>query len=54
MRSEGCEDAGKAPGCGKAYIIKDGKIVSQGRRGHNVATFDLKTGNLLKTTEYHF
>jgi len=46
VRSEGCEDPGKATGtCGIAYINVDGREYSPRRRGHNVVIVDAETGN---------
>ena len=48
VRSEGCDDPGKAPNtCGIAYIKVDGKDHSLHRRGHNVVILDGTTGNSL-------
>jgi len=47
IRSEGCDDPGKAGGCGKAYIIVNGKDYSPHGRGHNVVIVDAKTGKIL-------
>ena len=44
IRSEGCDDPGKAGGCGRAYIIVNGKDHSPHGRGHNVVIVDAKTG----------
>ena len=55
MRSEGCDDPGKASGtCGLAYIKINGQDLSLHRRGHNVVIVDAKTGLLLpnKGTRY--
>ena len=47
VRSEGCEDPGKAPGtCGIAYIKVNGVDHSLHRRGHNVVIVDAKTGTI--------
>lgn len=47
VRSEGCEDPGKAPGtCGIAYIKVNGVDHSPHRRGHNVVIVDAKTGTI--------
>ena len=46
IRSEGCEDPGKAEGtCGLAYIYVDGVDRSLHQRGHNVVIVDAATGN---------
>lgn len=46
VRSEGCEDPGKAPNtCGIAYINVDGREYSLRHRGHNVVIVDAETGN---------
>lgn len=48
VRSEGCDDPGKAPGtCGIAYIKVDGKDHSPHVRGHNVVIVDATTGNAM-------
>ena len=48
VRSEGCDDPGKAPGtCGIAYIKVNGVDHSLHRRGHNVVTVDAKTGTVI-------
>jgi len=44
VRSEGCDDPGKAPGCGLAYIKVNGKDYSLHGRGHNVVIVEAKTG----------
>jgi len=45
IRSEGCDDPGKAPGtCGLAYIKVNGQDHSLHGRGHNVVIVDAKTG----------
>jgi len=44
IRSEGCDDPGKAPGCGLAYIMVNGQDHSLRGRGHNVVIVDAKTG----------
>ena len=47
IRSEGCNDPGKAPDtCGIAYIKVNGKDHSPRRRGHNVVIVDAVTGNV--------
>ena len=47
VRSEGCDDPGKAPGtCGIAYIKVNGVDHSLHRRGHNVVIVDAKTGTI--------
>ena len=47
VRSEGCEDPGKAPGtCGIAYIKVNGVDHSLHSRGHNVVIVDAKTGTI--------
>ena len=47
VRSEGCDDPGKAPNtCGIAYIKVDGKDYSFHGRGHNVVVVDSRTGIL--------
>ena len=48
VRSEGCEDAGRADPCGKAYIKVDGTDHSPHSRGYNVVVVDGATG----TTNY--
>ena len=46
IRSEGCNDPGKAPNtCGVAYIKVDGQDHSDHGRGHNVVVVDATTGN---------
>ena len=46
IRSEGCNDPGKAPNtCGIAYIKVNGRDHSPRRRGHNVVIVDDTTGN---------
>ena len=48
IRSEGCDDPGKAPGtCGIAYIKVNGEEHSPHGRGHNVVFVDAKTGNVI-------
>ncbi|XP_020601288.1 uncharacterized protein LOC110040396 isoform X2 [Orbicella faveolata] len=47
VRSEGCDDPGKAGGCGIAYIIVNGNDYSPHSRGHNVVVVDAKTGTVL-------
>ena len=44
IRSEGCEDPGRTPPCGIAYIKVNGKDYSPHLRGHNVVVSSL-TGN---------
>ena len=48
VRSEGCEDAGRADRCGKAYIKVNGTDHSPHSRGYNVVVVDGATG----TTNY--
>ena len=44
IRSEGCDDLGKGPGCGKSSIWVNGKDYSLHRRGINVVVLDYRTG----------
>jgi len=45
VRSEGCDDPGKAPGtCGFAYIKVNGKDHSLHGRGHSVVIVQANTG----------
>ena len=44
LRSEGCYDYGKGPGCGKGYIWINGRDYSKHRRGMNVIVMDYRTG----------
>ena len=47
IRSEGCNDPGKAPNtCGIAYIKVNGHDHSLHGRGHNVVVVDATTGNV--------
>ena len=48
VRSEGCEDEGRADICGKAYIKVNGTDHSPHSRGYNVVVVDGATG----TTNY--
>jgi len=53
VRSEGCEDPGKAPNtCGIAYINVDGTERSLRRRGHNVVIVDAGTGSVLDVKSF--
>ena len=45
IRSEGCNDPGKTPPCGRAYIDVDDVDRSLHHRGHNVVVLDAATGN---------
>ena len=45
IRSEGCNDPGRASPCGKAYIEVDGTDYSPQGRGYNVVVVDGETGN---------
>ena len=45
IRSEGCDDPGKTPPCGKAFIKVDGVDRSLHHRGHNVVVLSAATGN---------
>ncbi|XP_078357479.1 uncharacterized protein LOC144642389 [Oculina patagonica] len=44
VRSEGCDDPGKAPPCGIAYLKVNGRDYSPHGRGHNVVIVDATTG----------
>ena len=47
IRSEGCNDPGKAPNaCGVAYIKVNGRDHSLHGRGHNTVVVDATTGNV--------
>lgn len=49
IRSEGCEDPGRAPNtCGLAYIEVKGKDFSPHGRGYNVVVVDGRTGGVLE------
>ncbi|KAJ7388371.1 hypothetical protein OS493_038046 [Desmophyllum pertusum] len=53
VRSEGCNDPGKAPNtCGIAYIKVHGKDHSLHGRGINVVVVDARTGVVLETKTY--
>ncbi|KAJ7323452.1 hypothetical protein OS493_031652 [Desmophyllum pertusum] len=53
VRSEGCEDPGKAPNtCGIAYIKVNGKDHSLRGRGINVVVVDATAGVVLETKTY--
>ena len=45
IRSEGCDDPGKGPNCGKAYIKVDGTDYSLQKRGFNVVVVNGETGD---------
>jgi hypothetical protein len=40
IRSEACEDRGKARGCGRAYIKVNGKDYSRRGRGYNIVVLN--------------
>lgn len=44
VRSEGCNDPGRAAGCGRAYIFINGKDFSPRGRGINVVVLHHATG----------
>jgi hypothetical protein len=44
IRSEACDDKGRAGGCGRAYIKLNGKDLSPHRRGYNVVVLKRRTG----------
>lgn len=47
VRSEGCDDPGKAPDtCGIAYIYVHGVDHSLHRRGHNIVVVNGQTGKM--------
>ena len=50
LRSEGCNDKGKGPGCGRAYIWVNGKDRSRHHRGINAVVLNYRTG---KPTEVY-
>ncbi|KAJ7370876.1 hypothetical protein OS493_028946 [Desmophyllum pertusum] len=53
VRSEGCNDPGKAPNtCGIAYIKVNGKDYSLHGRGINVVVVDATIGVVLQTKTY--
>ena len=45
IRSEGCNDPGKTPPCGRASIIVHDVDRSLHHRGHNVVVLDAEIGN---------
>ncbi|XP_022787588.1 protein jagged-2-like [Stylophora pistillata] len=47
VRSEGCEDSGRADPCGQAYIRVDGTDHSPHSRGYNVVVVDGETGAVI-------
>ncbi|CAH3108178.1 unnamed protein product [Pocillopora meandrina] len=52
IRSEGCDDPGKAPICGKAYIKVDGTDYSLQERGFNVVVVNGETGVFLEARSF--
>ena len=44
VRSEGCEDKGRGPGCGIASININGQDYSKHKRGYNLVVLDGSTG----------
>ena len=44
VRSEACNDPAKYRGCGRAYLIVNGRDISRHCRGHNLAILNYATG----------
>ena len=44
VRSEGCDDKGRGPGCGVATITVNGRDYSNHKRGYNFVVLDGATG----------
>lgn len=53
IRSEGCNDKGRAPGCGRAYIKLNGRDVSPHGRGYNFVVLTGSTG-MACFFQFHF